>query len=453
MSAGVPVVPGDMIIVNIEGFGHPGWGIGKFLGFTVFVPGSLPGETVQVNIDQVKKSFAVGSLLRILNPSPLRTEARCRVYQSCGGCHIQHGAYQYQLELKQKMVQDTLERIGKFSGIQVNSILGMDDPWHYRNRVQFHVRIANNMVEIGFFRPGTHHLIPVEECFLLPNIFNQISLFLRKKLQENIDAAVLSGLTLIVLKISSMNGEIAGAFVTSSPDEGFLDKIIRDLIREFPQVVSLVQNINRGNSGAVFGPEWKLIFGKDRIEDKIKGVLFSISPGSFVQVNPQQTEVLYEKVLDYADLKGSETVLDVYCGIGTISLLLARKTAKVIGIEDFTEAVKDAELNARLNGIKNTEFIEGKAEALLLRLYSSGIRPDLIVVDPPRKGCHPSVLKTIAGMNPSRVIYVSCDPGTLARDLKALGERGYIIKEVQPVDMFPQTYHVECVVLMSRVKE
>ncbi|MEL7568407.1 MAG: 23S rRNA (uracil(1939)-C(5))-methyltransferase RlmD [Dehalobacterium sp.] len=449
MSKEKPVALGNILDIEIEGVSHQGWGIGRYDGFTVFVPGSLPGEIVNMKIKQVKKTYAVGELIRVANESSYRTEPTCSVYDSCGGCHIQHAEYEHQLHIKEKILSDALTKIGRLKNVQIHPVLGMTDPWKYRNRIQLHVVVTEDKIKIGFFKPGTHELVSFEECYLIPDVFSQMRSFLEEELNKNINKVDLSLLKHIVLKTSSYTREIAVVFVTSIKDFPLLRDLAGVLVENFPSVVSVVQNIQEKTSGALFGPEWQLILGKERLEEKIGDAVFSISPGSFVQVNSKQTQVLYSKVLEYADLKGQETVVDLYCGIGTISLLLAKKAGKVIGVEEFRAAVDDAEYNARINNFNNVEFIAGKAEVILPEMHASGINPDIIVLDPPRKGCDPVALEAIVRMKPRKLVYVSCDPATLARDLKILSEKGYKTIEVQPVDMFPQTTHVECVIMMT----
>jgi 23S rRNA (uracil1939-C5)-methyltransferase len=448
----IPLALGDIVDLSLDGISHEGWGIGRYEGFTVFVPGGLPGERVEAKVRQVKKNYAVGELVQVTKASAYRVDPACSVYASCGGCTIQHALYEHQLNMKRRIVADALEKIGGFRDIKVHRVLGMVHPWEYRNRIQLHVSTEGNHVKIGFFRPGSHELVSFENCHLVPGIFNDLRNFLERELNRRRDRADLSCLKHIVLKRSAYTEEIAVVFVTEKKDCPVLQDLSLALVKSFPAVVSVVQNIRIKNTGALFGPEWKLILGKERIDERIGDVIFSISPGSFVQVNPDQTEVLYDKVLEYADLTGKEMVMDIYCGIGTISLILAKRAQKVIGIEEFPGAVQDAKFNARINNIHNGEFFAGKAEIVLPELEASGIHPDIIVVDPPRKGCDPAVLEAIVKMVPQKLIYVSCNPATLARDLKILAGKGYKAREVQPVDMFPQCAHVECVTLMSRVK-
>lgn len=457
MEKKIPVVNGQIIKLEIKGITHQGWGVGRIEGFAIFVPNALPGEMVQARIKQVKKSFAMADVVEIMESSAKRVDPPCAVYDSCGGCQIQHANYKEQLEIKHNLVVDNLTRIGKLSDVTVHPVIGMDEPWAYRNNVQFHLESKNEEVEIGFYRPGTHQLVSVEQCHLLPDIFNEIKNYLKGALKKfavpiHIPKKMV-GLQHVVLRISRATGEIIIVLVTSEKKLGGIKKLVTNMMEKFPQIVSVVQNINTRNTSEVFGDKWYLLEGKEWIEDKIGENVFSISPASFAQVNPVQTEKLYAKALEYAELKGHEQVIDVYCGMGTIALSWARKAEKVFGIEEVKEAVKDAKNNATLNNISNIEFFAGKAEKVLPKMVAEGITAHVIVVDPPRKGCDPAVLEAMVKMNPEKIVYVSCDPGTLARDLRLLNEKGYKALEIQPVDMFPQTGHVETVVLMSRVEK
>lgn len=449
-----PLNLGDIVELGIEGISHQGWGIGRHEGFTVFVPGALPEEKVKAKIKQVKKNYAIADLVQVRTESSHRIKDACSVYAACGGCHMQHAQYEHQLDLKRKIVADALSKIGKLENLKVKPVLGMTEPWKYRNRIQLHVITNERQIKIGFFKPGTHELVSFDACRLVPDIFNDIRNYLTGELNKYIDSEdinLIKNIKHMVLKISSYTEEITIVFVTSKKDFKLINRLGQALINKFNNVVSVVQNIQERTSGALFGPKWQLILGKDRVEDKIGDVIFSISPGSFVQVNPEQTEILYQQVLDYAGLTGTETVVDLYCGIGTISLLLAGKARRVIGIEEFKDAVSDAQNNALINNIKNAEFIAGKAEIIFPQMDVSGTKPDIIVVDPPRSGCAPVVLEAIVNVKPQKLIYVSCDPATLARDLRILSEKGYKVLEIQPVDMFPQTAGIESVAVLIPV--
>ncbi|NPV28001.1 MAG: 23S rRNA (uracil(1939)-C(5))-methyltransferase RlmD [Firmicutes bacterium] len=431
------------IILVIEGFSHQGEGVGRYDGWAVFVPNTIPGEEVRVRLVEAKKSYLRGEIIEILKPSVYRTEPACQLVNQCGGCQLQHICYEEQLRLKTQLVRDALARIGGLEKPVVQPIIGMNDPWRYRNKVEWHGRESNRKSGLGYFAPGSHQVIEPADCLLLPELWSKIRLVVRKYTPE---------VRHVVLRQSAMNNEIMLILVTETEKFRGKDDLARELMTKFPQIVSVVQNINPKRTSVLFGPQWLLLAGRANLTDELAGLRFDLSPASFYQVNPVQTRVLYAQVLEYAGLVGQETVIDLYCGIGTISLLLARQARKVYGIEVIQEAVADAWQNAELNGIDNAEFIVGKAEEILPRLASRGIQADVVVMDPPRKGCERVVLEAIGNLKPDTIIYVSCNPATLARDLSYLTQHGFMVEEVQPVDMFPQTDHVECIVLIKRAE-
>lgn len=485
----LPVKAGDQIKLKIQGLNHNGEGVGRCQGLAVFVPFSVPGEEVLVRITQVKKNFARGDLLGVLEDCGCRCQPHCAVHGKCGGCQLQHLEYQEQLRVKKQLVEDSLVRIGKLEGVRVLPTLGMNRPWGYRNKVHYKVESNGERLFFGYYRAEEEltgfrqntslrgdksprqnngsqlgenfrenttpqkRLLRVEQCHLINDEMNRVA----KIVEELLNSGGSSGgrqefFRHVVLRKSSMSGEIMVVLVTE-PGEWPGERELAGVLRErCPLVVSVIRNINPAKNGVVMGQRSRVVAGKAVLLDEIGGIRFTISPESFFQVNPVQTGVLYEKVLEYAALTGRETVIDAFCGIGTISLFLARKAGKVLGLEIVPAAVKDARENARLNMINNAEFIAGKVEELMPKLYRQGVRPDLVVLDPPRKGCEKSALEAIGGMKPQRLVYVSCDPGSLARDLAILSGLGYKTVEVQPVDMFPQTAHCEAVARIERVK-
>lgn len=452
-----PVQPDQQIELTISGMGHEGEGVGKYEGFTVFVPGALQREKVRVKIERVQKAFARGRLLEILSPSHERQEPVCPIYHQCGGCHLQHVSYTAQLAHKRQMVMDALERIGKLPHVPVLPTLGMKEPWKYRNKSQVPVGMSKEGVVTGFYTPRTHNIVNIESCPIQHPYADEILQTVKKIIKQleipPYDEIHHRGfIRHIVSRIGFHTKETMVVLVTNGRKFPQKEQVIQRLRQEIPHLVSIVQNINTNRTNVIFGGETITLWGKDTITDSIGGIQFSISPRSFFQVNPIQTQVLYEKALEFAQLTGTEQVIDAYCGIGTISLFLAKKARQVYGVEVVEEAIEDAKKNAALNGITNAEFLVGKAEEVIPRLFNEkGISADVIVVDPPRKGCDEALLQTISDMKPKRVVYVSCNPSTLARDLRYLEDHGFQTVKVQPVDMFPQTYHVECVVLMSRV--
>jgi 23S rRNA (uracil1939-C5)-methyltransferase len=453
---GVPVKQNQIIELDIHGMSHEGEGVGKYEGFTVFVAGALTGERVRVKIMKVHKSFAVSRLLEVVAPSDVRMDPSCPIYHQCGGCHLQHVSYEAQLVHKRQIVVDALERIGKLSHVLVHPTIGMKEPWKYRNKSQVPVSLVNGHVVAGFYAPRTHEIIDMEGCPIQHPYADDILKTVKQAIAElgvvPYDEIGHKGLIRhIVSRIGFFTGETMVVLVTNGRHLPKKDRLIERLRREIPHLVSIVQNINTAKTNVIFGQESITLWGKDTITDYIGDIQFEISPRSFFQVNPVQTRVLYEKALEYAQLTGVEEVIDAYCGIGTISLFLAKKARHVYGVEVIPEAIEDAKKNAERNGISNVDFIVGKAEEVIPFLYKDkGVSADIVVVDPPRKGCDEALLQTIATMRPVRVVYVSCNPSTLARDLRYLEDHGYQTLEVQPVDMFPQTYHVEAVASIVR---
>ena len=448
------VKPGEEIELNIEAINHQGQGVGRFKGMAVFVSAVVPGETVIARVTELKKSYALAQRVEILAASENRVQPRCQLFNTCGGSHLQHIEYGLQLELKRTLVEDSLKRIGKLTGVIVQPTIGMPDPWGYRNKATFQVNLADDKIKLGFFEEGSHDLVPAAQCLLLDrqirDVANIVEGLLEKYRIPVYDWQTGSGLIRhVVIRKSWHSQKIMVVLVTSPEKSQELAALAREIRLLDPAIVSVVHNVNPGRGRQVFGSASQVLDGQNYITDQISELNFNISPTSFFQVNSLQTEVLYDKALEYAALIGTETVLDVYCGIGTISLFLAQKAGRVYGFEVSAEAVEDAAANARANHIANVEFIAGKAEERLPRLVSQGVHPDVVVVDPPRQGIEKRALQAIADMAPIRIVYISCDPGTMARDVSFLSNGGYKVEAVQPVDMFPQTSHVESIVLMT----
>lgn len=454
----VPVIKNRDYIMDIDNLGSNGEGIGRIDGFTMFVTGALPGERVKVKAVKVGKRYGYGKLIDILKPSDQRVEPICQYAKRCGGCQLQHMSYELQLEFKKQLVKDALERIGNLEDIIIHDTLGMEEPWHYRNKMQFPIGMLGDKPAIGFYAPRSHNLIDIDTCHIQHSINDTIVKLVREYINEfNIpvyDETAHKGiLRHLVSKVGFESGEVMVVIVTNGTQLPKGDRLVERLRDNVPGLVSVVQNVNSKKTNVIMGGENIVLWGRDHIVDYIDGLKFRISPLSFFQVNPIQTAVLYNKALDYARLKGREAVLDAYCGIGTISLFMARKAAKVYGIEVVPQAIEDARINALENDIHNVEFIVGQAELVVQDMIDEGLKVDVIVVDPPRKGCDEKLLEAIIQAQPERMVYVSCNPATLARDLAYLSERGYRVVKVQPVDMFPQTAHVEVISLMSRVDE
>lgn len=446
----------DVITLEIEDCGIDGEGIGKADGFTVFVKDAVIGDTVRAKIMKAKKNYGYARLLEVLKPSPYRVEPKCAYARQCGGCQIQELSYEQQLVFKEAKVRGHLERIGGFKEIPMEPVIGMEEPYHYRNKAQFPVgKNKEGRIITGFYAGRTHTIIENRECALgVPEnkeVLDRVISYMETYGVEPYDEITGKGLVRhILIRYGFFTGEVMVCIIANGKSLPNCEKLVETL-REIPGMTSITLNINRSRSNVILGDELHLLWGSPYITDKIGEISYQISPLSFYQVNPRQTGKLYAKVLEYADLHGAETVWDLYCGIGTISLFLAQQAKFVRGVEIVPAAIEDARRNAALNQIQNTEFFVGKAEEVLPREYEkNGVYADVIVVDPPRKGCDGVLLDTILKMQPKRVVYVSCDSATLARDLKYLCGNGYELKKVCVVDQFGNTVHVETVVLMSR---
>ncbi|WP_411835331.1 23S rRNA (uracil(1939)-C(5))-methyltransferase RlmD [Paenibacillus pabuli] len=502
---------------------HDGEGVGRANGYTLFVQGALPGETVRVRVMKTKKQYGYAKLLEIVKASPDRVSAPCPIYDQCGGCQIQHMSYAGQLAWKRQLVVDNLQRIGKLNvlvedaetleqslqddtsvgevkleerlkqnanqateptqessevqlkgnnrirlrmegimdeegtehAIRVLPTMGMDEPWRYRNKAQVPIGVTEGGLVGGFYAKGSHRIIDMETC-LIQHEHNDEVVAKVKEIGSHFGISAYNEetgrglLRHVVVKKAFRTGEMMLVLVTNGRDIPYKDEWIGSIREAIPHVASICQNVNKKQTNVIFGDETRVLWGRDVIYDYIGDVQFAISPRSFYQVNPVQTEVLYGKTVEYAGLSGKETVIDAYCGIGTISLFLAQHADQVYGVEIVPEAIEDARSNALLNEMKNVMFEVGASEDVIPRWKEQGIEADVIVVDPPRKGCDPRLLDTILEMKPERVVYVSCNPSTLARDLRVLEDGGYRTVEVTPVDMFPHTVHVESVAMLIR---
>lgn len=437
-------------VVDIVDIGQGGVGIGKYEGFTVFVEGGLIQDKVKVRINKSKKNYAVGDIVEIIEKSPFRVDRICSDdLKDCGGCQIQELDYNKQLELKTNEVKQVISRIGKLENVEIHETIGMQSPCRYRNKAQFPIQNINGSTAIGFYKKKSHEVIPTDMCVIQHDINDKIIKIIKTYIQaynvsiynETTHTGVLRHL---VTKVGFTTNEVMVVLVANGTNLPHLNELASVLKENILGFKTLVLNVNKAKTNVILGKENKVIYGNGKINDYIGDLVFEISPLSFFQVNPVQTEVLYNKALEYAELKENDTVFDIYCGIGSISLFLAQKATKVYGIEIVEDAIKDAKINAKLNNLNNVEFYVGKAEEVVPKMYSEGKTANVVVVDPPRKGCDEKVLDTIVSMKPDRVVYVSCNPSTLARDLAYLDERGYKCVEIQPVDMFPHTMHVEC---------
>ncbi|MBQ3443913.1 MAG: 23S rRNA (uracil(1939)-C(5))-methyltransferase RlmD [Selenomonadaceae bacterium] len=435
-------------LIKIHNLGSSGEGVGKLGELIIFVEGALPGEEILAEIVTRKKNYAVGKLIEVVKPSIERVKPFCPLYNDCGGCQLQHLSYSAQLNWKRQQVVDAVERIGKLNGVEIFETLGMENPLHYRNKMQFPV---GKNLQIGCYARGSHKIIDTQACMIQNELNDKILNVVRnvaKKFQlQPYNEDTHKGFLRHVMGRIGFNGEFMIVLVTATKNFPNEKNFVRALVKELPNVTSIQQNVQTFKNNVILGRDTKILFGKATIHDKIGNFTFNISARSFFQVNTVQAEILYKTALNFAELHGHETIIDAYCGTGTISLFMARKARKVIGIEVVSSAIADAKRNARENNIRNAEFIVGDAVKVLPRIFEPA---DVVIVDPPRAGCDKKVLETFAGMNPEKIIYVSCNPATLARDLKILYELGYRTKKIQPVDMFPFTSHVESVAQIEK---
>lgn len=451
-----PVKKNEYITLTFEDLTHEGNGVGKIDGYPLFVPYALPGEEAVVKVLKANKKFGYGKLVEMKKESTERVDPPCNVYYKCGGCQLQHMSYELQLDMKQNQVKNVMRKIAHLDHVPIHPTIGLEDPWRYRNKVQIPVGEKNGELITGFYRMRSHDIIDEMERCIIQDETNDIIVDAVREIandlgisayDEDKDRGVLRH---IMVRTGRTTKEIMVVLITRTDKLPHQEELIQRLTEAHPQIKSIVHNINRKRTNVIFGRKTKVIWGEEYIYDTIGDIRFAISPRSFYQVNPEQTKVLYDKALEYAQIDENDVVIDAYCGIGTISLFLAQKAKKVYGIEIVPDAIEDAKMNAKINGITNAEFVVGEAEKVMPEWKNQGFTPDVIVVDPPRKGCEPEFLHAMIEMEPKRIVYVSCNPSTLARDLVILEEGGYETKEVQPVDMFSQTNHVECVALMSR---
>ena len=462
----------DTVGLIITDIGTNGEGIGRVDGYTLFIKDAIIGDEVEAKIIKAKKNYGYARLMNIITPSKDRIEPVCPVARQCGGCQIQEMDYQAQLRFKQELVKNNIERIGHISDYQMMPVIGMDEPFHYRNKAQYPVGMdKDGNIVMGFFAGRTHHIIDNTDCALGAKINSRILGIIKEYMQDNkikpYDEDKHAGTVRhILIRNGYHTDQIMVCLVINAESIKNSDDLVRRL-KDIDGMTSIMININRNKTNVILGDTCKTLWGKSYIEDYICDIRYQISPLSFYQVNPKQTEKLYSKALEYAGLTGNETVWDLYCGIGTISLFMAAKARKIYGVEIVPQAIEDAKNNARLNNIDNAEFFVGKAEEVVPAFYEElsrkaangdeeakrGIHPDVVVVDPPRKGCEETLLETVVKMSPRRMVYVSCDSATLARDLKFMEEHGYKVEKVQAVDQFGNTVHVETVVKLSLKKD
>ncbi len=446
-------------IFDIISQGYEGEGIAKIDNkYPIFIEGALKGEKVKVRIVKVNKNFAYGKLMEVLEPSEERVNPPCAIYKRCGGCKLQHASYKAQLDFKWDRVKDCVSKIGKLDPSIVKYPLGMENPWRYRNKVQLPIGLINGEVKIGFFAPRSHDIIDMESCLIQDEIGDKVVKLTREWIEKfNIRPYNVDGeydekgiVRHIMIRRGFTTNEVMIVLVTNVENLPHKEEFVDLMVKNIPGIKSVIQNINSKKTNVILGLESKTLWGEDTISDYIGDFRFNISPLSFFQVNPIQTEVLYGKALEYANLTGNEEVFDAYCGTGTITLFLSQKAKKVYGVEIIPQAIDNAWINAKENKVENVEFFVGESEVVIPDLINKGVKADVVVVDPPRKGCDKKLLDAITNIDAKKIVYVSCDPSTLGRDLQVLEENGYKTLEVQPVDMFPNTAHIENVALLIK---
>ena len=448
-----PVEKNDDIELTITALSSEGQGIGRIDGYTVFVPYALAGEKVRAHVIKVTSGYAVAKLTEILEKSAERTENTCLVYPRCGGCTLRHLAYSAQLEAKTTQVRDALARLGKFENPVVLPCIGMDNPERYRNKGSFPMGYDDKFnVVPGFFAQRSHRIVPIADCAIQSSevmaVTSAVAEWANMYSIPTYDETTRKGLLRHAMARTSAEGVLA--LVVTSGKLPHSDALVELLRQKIPNLTGVVHNVNSKDTNVILGDKFITLWGSDRLNTKIAGHSFNASMASFLQVNPVQTEVLYSKALEFLALEGGEQVADVYCGIGTITLMLAEHAAHVTGIECVPAAIVDAKANAKNNGISNVDFICDTAESALPVLVSEGMKLDAAVIDPPRKGCERPALDALADSGVDRIVYVSCNPATMARDCRILADRGYKLIKAQPVDMFPHTHHVETVALLVK---
>lgn len=444
----------DEIELYIDDFTSEGSGVGRFENMAVFCTGAVKGDKVIVHIIKVKKTYAVAKTVKILNRSKNRCVSDCDFSASCGGCAFRELKYDSEIQMKKEKVENAFLRIGGIDK-KVDELLGAEELQHYRNKAEYPVSFQNNRLNIGFYARHTHRIIDCDNCVLQPEIFSDIVKVVRKWIIEYgisvYDSESHKGLLRhIYIREGAVSKEIMFCLVING-DEIPKQDVLIERLKKFECIKSIVLNINKTKSNVILGTECKTVWGEDYIYDTLCGVKIRLSPLSFYQVNHEQAQCLYKKAGEYASLTGKETVLDMYCGAGTIGLSMHKNAKRLIGVEIIPEAVEDAKYNASLNDVKNAEFYCMDAAEASQKFAEENIKPDVIILDPPRKGCSEDLIKTVSGMSPDRIVYVSCDCATLARDCKIFKNSGYEVQKLSAVDLFPRTIHVETVVLMSKV--
>ncbi len=452
----IPVEKNKEYTVLINSVSSDGSGVAHIDGFTVFIPQTSIGDKIKIRIDDVKKRFATGSVIEIISPSANRRDIDCEHYNLCGGCQLRHINYDTQLEIKRSIIENAIRRIGKFGNFTLNNMTGAENTNRYRNKMVFPIGYCKNRTVFGFYAPKTHDIIPLSDCLLGDAMNKSINNAVIEYMTENnvsaYDEKTHSGIIRRVFTRTSLKtGEIMAVICASTVSLPAAEKLIDKLIKVSDRISSIILNINTEKNNFAISENNVTLWGKDEISDSLLGIEFTISPQSFFQINPAQTEKLYKKALEFADLDKSQNVMDIYCGIGTISLCAAKKAKSVIGVEIVERAIEDARKNAFNNNIQNTVFYADSAENIVPKLINQGETPDVVILDPPRKGSDKATLSAIVRANPQKIVYVSCNPATLARDARFLADNGYSLTAAQGFDLFSHTAHVETVCLLSKL--
>lgn len=450
-----PVKKNETIETEIIDLTHEGLGVAKVDGYPLFIENALPGERIKALVVKVGNKFGYGKVLELLTTSPERVDLTDETLIRTGIAPLQHMTYESQLLFKQKQVEKVIDKIAGMPEIPVLPTVGMAEPFGYRNKAQIPVRRIDGELETGFYRKNSHDLVPIENYYIQDPVIDAAILTIRDILRRFSiktynEREHTGNLRHVIIRRGHYSHEMMIVFVTRTEKLFPQDKIVEAVTTALPEVVSIVQNINPEKTNVITGKSEKLLFGRPYIKDQLLGNTYNISAQSFYQVNTEQTEFLYQTAIDYAQLGKEDIVIDAYCGIGTIGLSLADRVKHVYGVEMVKEAINDAEINAKMNQVENITFEAGKAEDVMGKWQAADIQPNVIIVDPPRKGLSGSFIDAAVEMKPERIVYVSCNPATLARDLKIFAEQGYQAEKVQPVDLFPQTYHVESVTLLTR---
>ena len=434
--------------------GYEGEGIAKIDDFTIFINGAIKGEKCKILITKVNKAFAFAKLLEVIESSENRVEPDCTTYKRCGGCTLRHIKYEQTLKIKRKMVQNLVNK-GLENKIIVNNVIGMEQPYFYRNKLQYPVGVNKKGTPImGVFARRTHEIIPIQECLIQNKESEKVAKDIFNFIKENHitiynETTRKGAIRHIIVKIGVKTGEIMCIIVTNEENIRYENKLVENITQKYPNVKTIIKNINSKNTNVILGDKDIILYGDGYIYDKLGKYTFKISAKSFYQTNPIQTEVLYQKAIDYAKLNKNDVLCDLYCGIGTIGIFASKEVNKVYGIEIVEEAVKAAKENAKINNVENIEFIAGDVESAFKELVEMhNIKPTAIIVDPPRRGLDETTINKILELEVGKLVYVSCNPATMVRDIKMLEEK-YAVKEIQPVDMFPYTSHVECVALLE----